>query len=83
MRYINFVPERLSGKKWDCFTSILEGSRKHTIKPSNITSVLNPGRFMVSVAPDSPRPHAPCPWNWTAAKHTANWIGARNTDYIT
>lgn len=61
MRYINFVPERLSGKKWDCFTSILECSRKHTIKPSNITSVLNPGRFMASVGPDSPRPPCPLP----------------------
>lgn len=68
MRYINSVPERLSGKRRYCFKSILERSCKHTIKHRKGAFLLYPGRFTVSLL--SPPAPPLCPRNWAAAKHT-------------
>lgn len=58
MRYINSVPERLSGKRRYCFKSILERSCKHTIKHRKGAFLLYPGRFTVSLLSPPAPPYA-------------------------
>lgn len=68
MRYINCVPERLSGKRWGCFTSTLEPARKPTIKCSETATVpTSADRWSPCLSP-APGPHQSL-WNWAAAKH--------------
>ena len=84
MRYINFIPERLSGKRWYCFTSILERACKPTIKQQYCLCSL-PGQIYgvpVSRPPHTPHP-SPVPMELGCCQTQANWTGVRNIKYIT